>query len=86
MGKKVHTTLRVDEENYKEAKEILNRLGLNVSQAFNIFIAMIKEHKGLPFKLEIPNKETQKVVKEARKGINLIEVNDLEKLKNKNNV
>ena len=86
MSKKIHTTLRVDEENYKEAKEILNRLGLNVSQAFNIFIAMIKEHKGLPFKLEIPNKETQKVVKEARKGINLIEVNDLEKLKNKNNV
>ncbi len=86
MSKKIHTTLRVDEENYKEAKEILNRLGLNVSQAFNIFIAMIKEHKGLPFKLEIPNKETQKVIKEAREGINLIDVNDLEELKNKNNV
>ncbi len=81
MGAKIHTTLRVDEENYKEAKEILNRLGLNVSQAFNIFIAMVKEYKGLPFEVKLPNEETQKVIKEARKGKNLIEVKDLDELK-----
>ena len=83
MGAKIHTTLRVDEENYKEAKEILNRLGLNVSQAFNIFIAMVKEYKGLPFEVKLPNEETQNVIKEARKGKNLIEVKDLDELKEK---
>ncbi len=81
MGAKIHTTLRVDEKNYKEAKEILERLGLNVSQAFNIFIAMIKETRGLPFEVKIPNKETQKVIKEARKGDNLIEIENLNELK-----
>ena len=78
MGTKIHTTLRVDEENYKEAKKILERLGLNVSQAFNIFIAMIKETKGIPFEIKIPNEETQKVIKEARKGKNLTEIKDLD--------
>ncbi len=81
MGKKIHTTLRVDEENYKEAKKILERLGLNVSQAFNIFIAMIKETKGIPFEIKIPNEETQKVIKEARKGKNLTEIKDLDEFK-----
>ena len=81
MSAKIHTTLRVDEENYKEAKKILERLGLNVSQAFNIFIAMIKETKGIPFEIKIPNEETQKVIKEARKGKNIIEVENLDEFK-----
>ncbi len=81
MGKKIHTTLRVDEKNYKEAKKILERLGLNVSQAFNIFIAMIKETKGIPFEIKIPNEETQKVIKEAKKGKNLTEIKDLDEFK-----
>jgi len=79
MGTKIHTTLRVDEENYKEAKKILERLGLNVSQAFNIFIAMIKETKVIPFEIKIPNEETQKVIKDARKGKNLMNIENLEK-------
>lgn len=77
MSAKIHTTLRVDKKNYEEAKEILNRLGLNVSQAFNIFIAMVKEHRGLPFELKLPNEKTRKAIKEARKGKNLIEVKNI---------
>ncbi|EDP73561.1 type II toxin-antitoxin system RelB/DinJ family antitoxin [Hydrogenivirga sp. 128-5-R1-1] len=80
MGAKIQTTLRVDEKNYKEAKEILERLGLNVSQAFNIFIAMIKEYKGIPFEVKIPNEETAKVIKEARRGKNLINVGNIKEL------
>ncbi|WP_028950310.1 type II toxin-antitoxin system RelB/DinJ family antitoxin [Sulfurihydrogenibium subterraneum] len=80
MSTKIHTTLRVDKKNYEEAKEILNRLGLNVSQAFNIFVAMVKEHRGLPFELKLPNEKTRKVIKEARKGKNLIEVKNIKEL------
>ena len=81
IGKKIHTTLRVDEENYKEAKKILERLGLSISQAFNIFIAMIKKTKGIPFEIKLPNEETQKVIKEARKGKNLAEIKNLDAFK-----
>ena len=83
MGKKIHTTVRVDEENFKIAKEILQKMGLNISQAFNIFIALIKEYKGIPFKLELPNSETRQVINEARKGKNLIKLKNVDELKEK---
>ena len=77
--------MRVDEENFKEAKKILERCGLTMSQAFNIFVAMIREHKGLPFEIKIPNKETQRVINDSRKGKNLIPISDVEELRRKIN-
>ena len=78
---KIQTTLRVNEENFREAKKILERCGLTMSQAFNIFVAMIKEYKGLPFEIKIPNKETQKVINDSSKGKNLIPISDTEELR-----
>jgi len=82
---KIQTTLRVNEENFREAKKILERCGLTMSQAFNIFVAMIKEHKGLPFEVKIPNKETQKVINDSRRRKNLITISDVEELRRKIN-
>ena len=82
---KIQTTLRVNEENFREAKKILERCGLTMSQAFNIFVAMIREHKGLPFEIKIPNKETQRVINESRKGRNLIPISDVEELRRRIN-
>ena len=48
---KTQTTIRVDEENYLKAKEILNKIGLNYSQAISVFNNMIVLNKGLPFEL-----------------------------------
>jgi DNA-damage-inducible protein J len=82
---KIQTTLRVNEENFREAKKILERCGLTMSQAFNIFVAMIREHKGLPFEIKIPNKETQRVINDSRKGRNLIPISDVEELRRRIN-
>ena len=41
---------------------------------------MVKEHRGLPFELKLPNEKTRKVIKEARKGKNLIEVKNIKEL------
>ena len=38
---KTQTTIRVDESSYIQAKEILNNLGLNYSQAISVFNKMI---------------------------------------------
>lgn len=35
--------------------KILKRLGLNHSEAINIFYSLIEEYKGLPFDLRLPN-------------------------------
>ncbi len=68
---KVQTSLRIDEESLHEAKTILNSLGMNFTEAVNVFTSMVVQHKGLPFDVKIPNKVTAKVIKEAREGTNV---------------
>ena len=63
---KTQTTIRVDQKNYKQAKEILKYLGLSYSQAINVFNNMIICHKGLPFEIKIPNDETLAAMSEAK--------------------
>ena len=62
---KVQTSLRLEEETFKEAKEILNALGMNFTQAVNIFASMVVQEKGLPFVVKLPNKETIKAMQEV---------------------
>jgi DNA-damage-inducible protein J len=68
---KVQTSLRIDEESLIEAKTILNSLGMNFTEAVNVFTSMIVQNKGLPFEVKIPNSETAKVIKEARQRVNV---------------
>jgi len=66
---KIQTSLRLEESKFLEAKEILAQLGLNFSEAVNIFTSMIVQTKGLPFEIKIPTDETKKAIQEARVGI-----------------
>jgi len=66
---KSQTSLRLEEETLTEAKVILRSLGLNFSEAVNIFASMVVQQKGLPFDVKLPNKKTLKAMKEAEAGI-----------------
>ena len=68
---KVQTSLRIEKEALYEAKAILERLGMNYSEAVNVFTSMIVQHKGLPFSVRLPNDETAKVIAEVRRGENV---------------
>ena len=63
---KTQTTIRIDRENYIEAKEILKYLGLSYSQAVNIFNSMIVSKRGIPFEIRLPNDATLQAMKEAK--------------------
>jgi len=63
---KTQTTIRLDQDNYTQAKIILKYLGLSYSQAVNIFNSMIVCNKGLPFEVKIPNDETLCAMEEAK--------------------
>ena len=63
---KTQTTIRVDQDNYTRAKEILKYLGLSYSQAVNIFNNMIVSTKGIPFEIKIPNNVTLQAMEEAK--------------------
>ena len=61
---KTQTTIRVDESSYNKAKEILNNLKLNYSQAISVFNKMIVLNNGLPIEVKIQNNKTKKALTE----------------------
>ena len=71
---KTQTTIRLEESDYKEAREILEYIGMSYDQAVNMFNRMIVLERGLPFEAKIPNETTKKAMKEALEGINLEEI------------
>jgi len=79
MATKVQTSLRIDAEKLQQAKLILTDLGLNFSEAVNIFTNMVVTRRGLPFEVSLPNEETEAVLNEVRAGKN-IETFSLDKL------
>lgn len=64
-------TIRTNKNLKEEVGKILARLGLNHSTAVNMFYRQVLAHKGIPFDVKIPNKETLKALKNSRKRKNL---------------
>ncbi|MCD6223306.1 MAG: type II toxin-antitoxin system RelB/DinJ family antitoxin [Deltaproteobacteria bacterium] len=64
----------------ERAKSVFEKYSLSLSDAINIFLAQSAYSNGLPFKIEIPTKETEKAMKETEEGMNLEETS-LEELK-----
>ena len=46
---KIQTSLRLEEDTLIQAKEILKSLGMNFTEAVNIFATMVVQERGLPF-------------------------------------
>ncbi len=64
MMSKIQTSLRLDEDKFSEAKVILKSLGLNFTDAVNIFTNMVVATRGLPFDVKLPTKEFKKSIDE----------------------
>lgn len=68
---KVQTSMRIEESTFNEAKAILASLGMNFTDAVNIFVSMVVQAKGLPFEVKLPNAETLQAMQEVRDGKNI---------------
>ena len=69
---KIQTTIRVEEDKLKQSKEILKNLGLNFSEAVNLFVNMVVNTKGIPFELKV-NDEILKRIEDIENNKNLEE-------------
>jgi len=76
---KVQTTIRIEEDKLKKSKEILKELGLNFSEAVNLFVNMVVQTKGIPFEIRL-NDEIKQRIKDVESGKNIEEIT-LEELK-----
>jgi len=70
MATKKTATARalMNPETKKQAEAILKKLGLSVSNSFEIFYRQVIAHRGLPFDLNIPNEKTMKAIQNSREG------------------
>ena len=50
----VPTQIRIDEVTKKQAAELLEGLGLNLSDAVNMFLKQVVLHDGIPFEIKYP--------------------------------
>lgn len=57
--------VRVDEKTKTQAAEILNSMGLTVSDAIRVFLTRIVADKALPFDLKAPNETSRAAIAEA---------------------
>ncbi len=65
------TSVKLDKEAKKKAKDIFNKLGITMGDAFNMFLYQVNLHKGIPFEINIPNEITRNVIKEAMENKNV---------------
>lgn len=71
---------RIEEKLKEDVGKVFDKLGLTTTEAITLFYRQIKLHKGLPFSVKIPNKETKKTLEETDKKKNLIKTKNTEDL------
>ena len=59
-----------------KVEDVLERLGLTMTEAIALYLSQIELHNGIPFKIKIPNEETAKAIKNAQEGKNLVYCKD----------
>ncbi len=51
---KIQTSVRVEDEFYKEATKVFKRFGLTFGDAVNLFLSKVSMEQAIPFALSIP--------------------------------
>ena len=68
MAKTAYINARVENELKRNAEKVLRRVGVKTSDAVGMFLQQVVLHKGLPFEVRIPNKESRRAIQEFRTG------------------
>ncbi len=78
MAKTETIRARIEPDLKREAESVFAKLGLSVSEAFNLFCRQVVMRRGLPFAVEIPNEETLAAVRRVRAREGLVEYDSFE--------
>lgn len=65
---------RVSSDLKHDAENILDKLGITISEAISLYLAQIKLNDGIPFTIKVPNKLTLKTFTETDQGKNVVKV------------
>jgi DNA-damage-inducible protein J len=59
---------RIEPRLKRSAEAIFSKIGLSTSDAIRLFLKQVELHRGLPFPLVTPNRETVAAMREANAG------------------
>lgn len=68
MHKIATVNARIEPKLKKQAEKILHTLGMSSAEAIRLFYKQICLRKGIPFSVNIPNKQTLKAMQDAEEG------------------
>ena len=68
MAKEATIRARIEPELKNDVDAIFEALGLNASTAITLFYTQVKKRRGLPFRVEIPNKVTVQTFEKTARG------------------
>jgi len=68
VGKTAMIRARVDPTLKETAERVLDRLGLNASDAIRLFYSRVVLLNGLPFEVKLPNATTEMALREVAEG------------------
>ena len=74
---------RIEPELKDSVENILISLGLSTTEAITLFYKQIELNQGLPFKVELPNKETIEALNDATQRQGLTECSNAQDMFNK---
>ena len=78
MGKNTNIYIQVEPGLKKSVETLFAELGLSDSQEINLFYKYVEQNKGLPFPLQITNKETIKALEDSNKREGLTNYEDVD--------
>lgn len=73
MAKTATIHARTEPELKTKAGAILKELGMNYTEAINLFLRQVTLRKGLPFDVKIPNRITRETIAKVDRGEDLHE-------------
>ena len=80
MAKTETIRARVDAKLKARAEGVLEKLGLNASDAILLFYRQIALQKGLPFDVKLPNAATRRAIRDVEEGRGLTRYEDTDEM------
>jgi len=68
MSKTAYINARVEPKLKRDAQRVLKEVGVNTTDAVEMFLHQVVMQQGIPFPVRKPNKETLKAIRDLRAG------------------
>jgi len=80
MANATYIQARIDPQVKAEAKSVLDKLGVSISDAVGFYFRQIVMLQGIPFELRVPNALTKETLEKSERGEDLHEFSSVDEL------